>query len=80
MARERATLWVLAARDDLRVDYFDAAGWLIKWRKITSEGLLHTRPGANGPLERGPVHVPSTPYYRQQIRQGALIVAPTPKE
>jgi len=76
----RDTFWVLAARDDLRVDYFDAAGWLIKWRKITSEGLLHTE-SKTAPLEPGPVSVPSTPYYRQQIRQGALVVvAPTPKE
>jgi hypothetical protein len=68
----RSTLRVLA-REGLAVDYFDAGHFLIKWRKITSEGLQHTD-SKHAPLEPGPVEVPHTPYYRQQIRDGALIV------
>lgn len=59
----------------LRLDFFDEKNWLIKWRKITAQGLQHTeRPDA--PCEVGPVTVPDTSYYRQLIRQGDLVVAP----
>lgn len=78
--RQRATLWVLAARPEQRVDVFDEREWLVKWRKITDRGLLHVKPNREPVLEPGPVEVPSTPYYRQQIRQGALVVVPPPKE
>jgi hypothetical protein len=70
--RQQRTLRVLA-REGLRVDVFDRAGWLIKHRKITSEGLQHTD-SPNAPLVAGPVEVPDTGYYRQQIRDGALVV------
>ena len=69
-----STLRVLAA-PGLSVDMFDRRGWLLKWRKITDEGLQHTE-SKHAPLEQGPVEVPHTPYYRQQIRDGALIVVP----
>ena len=74
--RPRPTIRVLANPDKpgLRIDLFDERGWLIKWRKITAEGLQHTE-SPLAPLERGPVAVPSTPYYRQLIAQGDLVVA-----
>jgi len=70
----RSTLRVLAA-EGFAIDVFDAKGYLLKHRKITAEGLQHTG-SKQAPLEPGPVEVPSTPYYRQQIRDGALIVVP----
>lgn len=70
--RHHATMRVLAT-PGYAVDYFDDKGWLIKWRKITDKGLQHTD-SKHAPLEPGPVEVPQTPYYRQQIRDGALVV------
>ena len=42
--KPRRTLRVLANpnKPGLRLDLFDGKGWLIKWRKITAEGLQHT--------------------------------------
>lgn len=75
MAHKRRTLRVLVTPDrpDVRLDLFDEKFWLIKWRKITTEGLLHTNDKL---LERGPVTVPDIQHYRHLIREGFLVAFP----
>ena len=59
------------ARPELHLDVFDRSLCLIKWRKITTDGLLHTNSGL---VEHGPVTVPNIAHYRTQIRHGDLVV------
>lgn len=73
--RPRPTMRVMISPEhpDYRLDLFDAKDWLIKWRKITIDGLLHTNDGV---IEPGPVTVPATSHYRRLVREGALVLAP----